>query len=857
MFSRLSLQQSIIGIILIMGVISIALVVMGASAFKQLSIENEQKALTELTKLAVDELLDDLSDRMSEMGSDLQTDEQMLRGLKSNNYSSLSTLLNDQFFQYYTTAGVLKLEKLYVYDKSFRLLAQSSEGYVMPDRALVLCAHAADEAAIRRGPLRVKALKRFCVQDGLSFYSVIIPIGGLVPQAYLQIVVDPSYSIKPLEQKIGHSAHLIYPNGKDAHRPSSWPGPDLLKTYLQAHYVLRDSNLQNVLTIHVARNIGDFQHQIRQTVMAQVALVIIVVLPAVVFSILLLHRAFDPVRRIKEAAQRITKGEYIVVSETSFPEIDVVVNSFNSMIRHISHLIRELEQENDFRREIQIALKENQLRLEQARDEALSASRSKSEFLANMSHEIRTPLTAIIGFAESSLDADQTMAERLEALQTIIRSGRHLLSVINDILDLSKIEAAKLEIERIAFEPLAIVEEVMRLVRIQADEKGLTLKVDFQFPLPHTIINDPLRIKQVLINLCSNAIKFTQEGEICIRVHCEQEKQKLFFDVVDTGIGMTPPQLEKVFDKFAQADSSTSRQYGGTGLGLSLSQQLTELMGGCLSATSTYGEGSCFTASVSTGSLNQVSFIESSDQIVKQKEKAGAKHHGILLSGCILVAEDIEDNQRLLKIYFGRFGNQLIVEFVDNGQQAVDRVSEQNFDLIFMDMQMPVMGGLDATRMIRQKNINTPVIALTANTMREDQERCLAAGCNEFLSKPIDRDALLGVCQKYLQSASADDSEFIFSSLLEQGPEYEAAVEKFIAKLPDYLGSIQQATQAGDTPTAERELHNLKGVAGGMGFSQISQLAAKIEFQIKNQDLDMVLLLVDELKKMSQNVRLK
>lgn len=398
--------------------------------------------------------------------------------------------------------------------------------------------------------------------------------------------------------------------------------------------------------------------------------------------------------------------------------------------------------------------------------QAEQASLSKSEFLANMSHEIRTPLSAILGYSDLLLndhDVHDNPERRDEAIQTIQRNGKHLLAIINDILDMSKIESGKLQIEMIPTSPSQIVSEVVQLLLGRAQGKGIQLCAKFETPIPETIQTDPTRLRQVLLNLVGNAIKFTEFGRVEIQVAYHASEESIQFCVVDTGIGMTPDQLEVIrkFAAFSQADASTSRKFGGTGLGLRISNSLTRLMRGSLSVDSTEGIGSIFTAKFGAGDMTNVRMILPDMETApsssgKDQHESEAYLPQTTLQGLkILYAEDGPDNQRLVSFLLKKSG--AIVDVVENGRIAVETLLDENgtsYDVVLMDMQMPEMDGYEATRVLRQQGFAQPIVALTAHAMSSDQEKCLSAGCDDFATKPIDRQKLIATIAKCAQERS-------------------------------------------------------------------------------------------------------
>ncbi len=402
--------------------------------------------------------------------------------------------------------------------------------------------------------------------------------------------------------------------------------------------------------------------------------------------------------------------------------------------------------------------------IKEAKVQAEAANKAKSEFLANMSHEIRTPMAAILGFAENLLESDQSESEKLNTIHTIRRNGENLLSIINDILDLSKIEAGRMAVEHIACEPCRIIAEVASLMRLRADERRLPFKVEYMGTIPETISSDPARLRQILINLIANAIKFTKVGGVRLvtRFVNDNDQPRLQFDVIDTGQGMTEEQVAKLFQPFVQADTSTTRKFGGTGLGLTISKRFAELLRGDIAVVETkMGVGSTFRATVATGPLDGVRMLEDpmSATLVADTASTVAQVAPSDLQGFrILLAEDGQDNQRLISFVLKKAGADVTVE--ENGKLALDaalaaRDEGDPFDVILMDMQMPVMDGYEATGQLRQKGYTGPIIALTAHAMAADREKCIKAGCDDYASKPINRTKLIEMIQQRLVPAEA------------------------------------------------------------------------------------------------------
>ena len=394
------------------------------------------------------------------------------------------------------------------------------------------------------------------------------------------------------------------------------------------------------------------------------------------------------------------------------------------------------------------------LELEEAGRRAEAASRAKSDFLANMSHEIRTPMTAILGHAEMLAEGGLPTGTRQEHLDVIKSSGMHLLNVLNDILDLTKVEAGQLSINIERFDAVALAREVVQLMRGQPRQNNIEVVMRVDGRVPASIQSDPVRMRQILLNLTGNAIKFTRDGsvELVLSAPCPEDEM-LVIEVRDSGMGIPPEHLEHLFDAFHQVDTSASRVQGGTGIGLTISQQLAQLLGGEISVRSEPGVGSCFTVRLATGSLLGVDWFDGSPtlQAPRSPETEGELP---TLTGRVLLAEDTPLNQKLVSTYLKKAG--MTVSIAQDGREARDMalsaVGEgRPFDLILMDMQMPILHGYEATRELRSVGYRGPIVALTAHAMAGDKEKCLEAGCDDYTVKPVNRRHLLELCVSLIQ----------------------------------------------------------------------------------------------------------
>jgi two-component system, sensor histidine kinase len=610
--------------------------------------------------------------------------------------------------------------------------------------------------------------------------------------------------------------------------------------------------------VYIYSDFTQFESQIKRFGLVLLVIVTFSVFMARIMAYRLSKKVTNPIHDLALSVRQVaeTKDYSLKANKVENDEIGLLTDDFNFMLQ-------EIQNRDQYLKEVQDGLEETVVTrtadLNIALNKATTADRAKMAFLANMSHEIRTPMTAILGFVDLLSRSDSSPSDYVENIQTIRRNGEHLLTVINDILDISKIEAGQMTVEKIDFDLLRVVSDVSSLMRAKALDKMLSFNVAFESKIPKFIRSDQVRLRQILTNLLGNAIKFTESGGITLRISVDPTKKLLAIQVKDTGIGLTDTQQKLLFQPFIQADESTTRKFGGTGLGLSISKNLAEQLGGGISVTSAPDLGSLFTVTVVTGNLDNIEYLDDPDKallMLSEESQSGLENKGKFTdSPNILLIEDGLDNQKLIAFHLRKMG--AIVEIQENGKTGSDAALDalkkgQDYDLIFCDMQMPIMDGYTAVRRLREHHYTKPIVAITAHAMQGDREKCMNAGCTDYTTKPISVDQLYEMVSKYARvdaheiSVGTDKErqslEFINTSVDDKSPlkstfsgrpDFEELITIFVEAMPARIQKLDQQVIEKDFVNLQVTVHQLKGCAGGYGFDIITNKARNLENALK------------------------
>lgn len=554
-----------------------------------------------------------------------------------------------------------------------------------------------------------------------------------------------------------------------------------------------------------------------------------------------------PLELLRDGIEWVGKGrlETIRVSHTN-DEIEFLGNSFNEMIERLDESQKEIREHQEL---LEVRIRQRTEALEEAMQRAMAASQAKSEFLANMSHELRTPMNGILGMIDIVLDSRMEKDQR-EHLETAQHCAHSLLTLLNDILDLSKIEAGRMVLEKIPYDLRRLLEDSLKSYASRASQKGISLRSAFTPALPERVVGDPLRLRQILNNLLSNAVKFTEKGSVELQVDAERSpcgrRVTVRLDICDTGSGIPADKIQVIFDKFTQADGSITRRYGGTGLGLAITRKLVEMHGGSIAVLSDVGKGSRFSVELP---FDLPAAAESASWAVRPPAREERPAVQSATGNSILVVEDNHVNQRVVSAVLRKNGFQVTV--ANNGQEALDLLAARTFELVLMDVQMPILDGIETTRRIRadQRWHQLPIVAMTAHAMNGDRERCLQAGMNGYVAKPVQPAHLISVINQHIAngkerrpaSGTAIDRKQAVMLLDGNAKLMEGMLQLFLQLAPERLQELSAAAGRQDFERIAEESRKLRSAAERIAATAVVDCALSIERSATTADAARIL----------------
>ena len=764
-----SLRASLVLTVFAMGFITIALAIYTGQTYQTITLNNQKQTIIDRIERYTEEALEKLDDNLKNLGLSLQNEEYFRKIFLKRQDKELLRELNAHFHQYFVTAGIIDLEKIYVYDINLNLITQSTE-ISENNFSDSICPGIIKKAKTRTGPAKSVTLKELCKHNGRAFFSTLVPIGSLAPKGYLQIIANPVHDLKKLDQKLATPIRISSANSEVIHQSNNWPDASQLKHVLPAHYKLHTDNHQYVFTISTATNLTQLNKELDETKKFLIITALLITFSTMILSFVALKKStLNPIKNILKQLSDIHDdknklGQKVQVSGAI--ELKELAIGFNEIASELQLVYQEISNNNQLLEDevkerlsaenallraqegLEDKIKARTLELEKVSDQAQKANNAKSEFLSRMSHELRTPLNAILGYAELLLASkEEPLSSNQEyKVRVTQRAGIHLLSLINEVLDLSSIESGKISIatEKVNLEN--VVNETLTLIAPIAEKNNISIITDLDDINNVVIETEHQRLKQILLNLMTNAITYNKEnGTVTLKINRIQG-DKLKISIIDTGIGIADDQLDKLFLPFNRLDEYKSR-VDGTGIGLTITKSLIELMNGEIGVESSAGEGSTFWVILPYSSKSKLDSVAPVDEnITQETENKGHSHTKVL------VVEDDEVNQELITslLKYLNFDS----DIAENGSIALDKLEHNNYSIILMDINMPVLNGIETTKKIRQLTSdkkNIAIIALTANAMRGDKEECLNAGMNDYLSKPVSIKTLKKTIQKWLE----------------------------------------------------------------------------------------------------------
>ena len=715
----ISIQVVLVAIVLTMAITGMGLLLHNSMQYQDLVYQNKRISVTSHLVNQANHLIESSIRDITDVGMKLQSKRNFRNALKEKRVGSLRKIIDNEFNQYIFTTGEIALQRIYVLDKSLNLLAKSRKGMVHHNDDEIMCKRVINKAEIRVGPNRLKTIKLLCDQEGTAHLAILNSVGSFKVQGYILYIVDPASLLRSLGSRLGMATQILNPNGSVAHATEDWEdvAHDDQSNYLNVYHAIRDDNHQPILFINILHDLKDFNLSLNKTENSSLYTAALIFCLAIALSFILLNAVIKALRSIKRGAVSLSKGEFKTVEKTRISEFNILIDSFNGMASDITALIEKLNV---------------------AKQQSEHANQSKSVFLANMSHEIRTPMNAVLGYTQILMRDQELPQQYHRPLESIEKAGNHLLALINDILDLSKIEAGAIELHPEDFSIHELIDGMADMFEFRCKQNGLIWNLENQLKSHELVYGDQNKLRQILVNFLSNAIKFTSHGGITLKV---SDKDGFYdFEVTDTGIGISSADMMNVLKPFQQAEAGIKK--GGTGLGLAISKHQLELMGSELHITSQPGRGSTFSFSICLPPANSKATIRR----IKRSNNHRVLGNGSLVDA--LVVDDVKDNREVMGQLLHSSG--VFVRTAQNGKEALEKIDEQVPDIVFMDIRMPVMGGTEAMEHIKNKYPDVICIAVTSSVLYHERAGYMEKGFDDLIGKPFRFDRVINCMEEFL-----------------------------------------------------------------------------------------------------------
>ena len=807
-----SLQFVLVAIVLTMAISGIGLLVHNSIQYQELIHKNKQNSVSSYLKNQSKHLMDSSIRKITDVAMKLQSNSRFRNALRDKKNQLLTRILDNEFNQFVFTTGDIGLHRIYVLDKDMNLISKSNKGMVHKSDEHIMCSRVVDRANIRVGSDRLKTLHMLCDENEVAHLAILNTVGSFKPKGYLLYIVNPASLLSSLGDRLGMATQILNPNGTVAYATTDWESEAYMdqSNKLNVHHAITDDNRKPVLYINVIHDLKDFNSSLNATKSSSLYTATLIFCVALALSFVLLSTVMKALRSIKEGAISLSKGNFLTVGKTRFSEFNVLIDSFNGMATDISALIENLNR---------------------AKQDSEQANQSKSVFLANMSHEIRTPMNAVLGYTQILLRDRGLPQEYRRPIESVEKAGNHLLALINDILDLSKIEAGAIELHPEDFSIHELIDGLSEMFEFRCKQIGLDWKLENGITGSGFLYGDHNKLRQVLMNFLSNAVKFTNNGGVTFTVREKEDRYE--FVIADTGMGISSSDMMNVLKPFQQAEAGIKK--GGTGLGLAISKRQLEIMGSELNMVSHPGQGSTFSFSI---------YLPSAQNAVRSKRNENNISHRVLQQGKLvdaLVVDDVEDNRQVLGQLLQSSG--VMVRTAVNGEEALRQVYAQSPDIVFMDIRMPVMSGTEAMEKIKKEFPDVVCVAVTSSVFYHERAGYMEKGFDDLIGKPFRFEKIIECIESFL------DVAFVENNPEQTGANHNSIKKPIVADISDICvpqnlySMLKDAVEINAITDMELVVEELKKLNNDTRY-----LASLLEKHISNYATDDIVSILKEVR---------